>query len=274
MGVDGTAPVNDGCQALTNAVNGKIVLMDRGACNFTVKSKNAQDAGAVGVVIANNAATGFPSMGGADATVTTVSVGITQASGNALKTAIGAGTVNTTILADSSLGLQGADENGFVKLYAPSVFSSGSSVSHWDVSAFPNLMMEPAINPDLLTATTLDLSPAQMQDIGWDGGVYCPVGTDDSDTIVIDGCDTAVPNYAGPWTIFPNPRGKGAKRTSGQINGGCYLADMFHSCVGNTNHGDFVNCSTNTANALVKLGVISSGDADAIMNCVQGADLP
>ena len=46
----------DGCSALTNAgsVSGKIALIDRGSCDFTVKVKNAQDAGALGAVIANN----------------------------------------------------------------------------------------------------------------------------------------------------------------------------------------------------------------------------
>ncbi|MEO8370075.1 MAG: PA domain-containing protein [Candidatus Solibacter sp.] len=44
--------------------------MDRGICGFAVKAKNAQVAGAVGVIIGNNAA-GFPppGMGGADPTV-------------------------------------------------------------------------------------------------------------------------------------------------------------------------------------------------------------
>ncbi len=47
----------DGCSALTNgaAIAGNIAIMDRGTCDFAVKVKNAQDAGAVGVIIANNA---------------------------------------------------------------------------------------------------------------------------------------------------------------------------------------------------------------------------
>jgi hypothetical protein len=134
--------------------------------------------------------------------------------------------------------------------------------------------MEPAINADLRTATTLDLSPAQMDDIGWDGDIDCPTNTDDAATIVIDGCDSSVPNQYGPWTIFPTPKGKGAKTTSGTTNGGCYLADLFHGCVGNSTHGYFVSCATNTAATLVKLGVISQGDADAVMACVEAADLP
>lgn len=45
-----------GCNALTNgaAVAGKIAVVYRGACEFGVKALNAQNAGAIGVVIINN----------------------------------------------------------------------------------------------------------------------------------------------------------------------------------------------------------------------------
>jgi hypothetical protein len=54
---------------------------------------------------------------------------------------------------------------GRVQLFAPSPLQPGSSVSHWDSAAFPNLLMEPAINPGL--PLSLDLSRQQMRDIGW-----------------------------------------------------------------------------------------------------------
>jgi uncharacterized repeat protein (TIGR01451 family) len=46
----------DGCTALTNAaaVAGNIALIDRGTCGFQVKANNAQAAGAIAVIIANN----------------------------------------------------------------------------------------------------------------------------------------------------------------------------------------------------------------------------
>jgi hypothetical protein len=37
-------------------------------------------------------------------------------------------------------------------LYTPNPLIGWSSVSHWDVSAFPNLLMEPNINSDLTTS--------------------------------------------------------------------------------------------------------------------------
>jgi len=48
----------------------------------------------------------------------------------------------------------GADSAGRVLMYAPSPFQGGSSVSHWDVSAFRNLLMEPNINGDLTHEVT------------------------------------------------------------------------------------------------------------------------
>ncbi len=63
----------DGCEPLANAaeVKGRIALVDRGSCNFSLKALNAQNAGAVGVIICNfedaviNMAAGSPAEGGA-----------------------------------------------------------------------------------------------------------------------------------------------------------------------------------------------------------------
>ena len=46
---------NDACQSLVNGsdIKGKIAFIERGVCNFVVKVKNAQDAGAVAVIVVN-----------------------------------------------------------------------------------------------------------------------------------------------------------------------------------------------------------------------------
>jgi hypothetical protein len=44
----------DGCTAITSALAGKVALIDRGVCEFSIKALNAQQAGAMAVVIANN----------------------------------------------------------------------------------------------------------------------------------------------------------------------------------------------------------------------------
>ena len=42
-------------------------------------------------------------------------------------------------------------------------------MSHWDVSAFPNLLMEPNINADLTKALVppRDLTKPLLTDLGW-----------------------------------------------------------------------------------------------------------
>ncbi|WP_375605617.1 PA domain-containing protein [Flavobacterium davisii] len=55
---DGVAPTDDACSATTQNYAGKIVLIRRGTCSFESKAVIAQNAGAVGVIIMNNAAGG------------------------------------------------------------------------------------------------------------------------------------------------------------------------------------------------------------------------
>jgi hypothetical protein len=59
----------------------------------------------------------------------------------------------------------GTDGSGRVKLYAPNPVEQGSSISHWDTTATPSLLMEPFITGEL--ASDLDLTDEQMVDIGW-----------------------------------------------------------------------------------------------------------
>jgi Zn-dependent metalloprotease len=99
----------NGCTPLTNAaqVAGKIALVDRGVCGFTVKVKNAQDAGAIGAVVANNVGSAPLGLGGADPTITIPSLGISLPNGNIVKGYLTAGqTVNVTLrlVADPAVG--------------------------------------------------------------------------------------------------------------------------------------------------------------------------
>lgn len=93
---DGVAPNTDGCTAL-NSMTGKIALIRRGSCAFTVKVKGAQDAGAIGVIVMNNVGGTPVAMGGADATITIPSVMISKEDGDILEAALGSGTVNASL---------------------------------------------------------------------------------------------------------------------------------------------------------------------------------
>jgi PA domain len=156
------------------AVNGKIAVVDRGTCTFNIKAENVQAAGAVGMIVVDNVAgSPPPGLGGTDATVTIPSVRITQANGVTLKAALATRTrAHSGMFANLGVNLnvlQGADAVGRVLLYAPNPYQSGSSVSHFDISAFPNQLMEPAINADLTHEVTppFDLTFMLLKDIGW-----------------------------------------------------------------------------------------------------------
>jgi hypothetical protein len=96
---DGAGTTSDACEALpAGSLAGRIALIDRGSCDFTVKVKNAQNAGATAAIVANNQATGTIVMGGADASITIGAVFVAQDAGATLRSASG---VNATVkLAD------------------------------------------------------------------------------------------------------------------------------------------------------------------------------
>ena len=82
---DGTGTTSDGCETF-GGVSGMIALIDRGTCNFTVKVQNAQAAGAVGVIVANNQGDDPIVMGGTPTTTITIpAVMIGQSAGTTLK---------------------------------------------------------------------------------------------------------------------------------------------------------------------------------------------
>ncbi|MBI5835791.1 MAG: T9SS type A sorting domain-containing protein [Candidatus Eisenbacteria bacterium] len=166
---DGVGTVTDGCEALVpGSLSGQIALIDRGTCGFVVKVKNAQDAGAIGVIVADNVAGCPPAgMGGTDPTITIPSVRVTLADGNLIKANLGSGVSATMWVSPTRMA--GADGVGRLRMYAPVPYASGSSVSHFDVSAEPSLLMEPAISNSL--SNDVDLTVNAFHDIGWFAGV-------------------------------------------------------------------------------------------------------
>ena len=103
LGVDGVGDPGDACTALTNgaSVAGNIALVDRGSCNFITKVDNAETAGAIAVIVANNLDGGVFTMGapqGRKPKIDVPSVFVRRSLGQATKDAIGNGDPVTVTL--------------------------------------------------------------------------------------------------------------------------------------------------------------------------------
>lgn len=265
---DGAGPATtDGCSAFTNAaaVAGNIALVERGTCGFVVKAKNAQNAGATGVIIYNNAANAAaapPGMAGVDPTVTIPSVSLSRADGLAIVANPGA----TGFIGKDVSIRAGADASGRARLFMPNPVQSGSSGSHYDSIAFKNLLMEPAINGDLTHNVKApdDLTLELLRDVGWfpdadlDGAadnLDCEPNSNLAPTVVIGGCNSGVPN-----TLFIS---------------GCTISDLIaHIAAGSSNHGQFVSEVADLTNQLKKAGTITGAQKGAIQSCAAGASIP
>lgn len=118
--IDDSGDIYDGCQEPTNGADlkGKIAIIDRGACNFTVKVKHAQEAGAIGALIANvpsrdpDGITPAP-MGGSDDTVIIPNMGLSSTDGKAIYDAIEVGTTKVSMFNDTPYR-DGTFDNGTI----------------------------------------------------------------------------------------------------------------------------------------------------------------
>ncbi len=100
------------CEPIANAsaIAGKIALLYRGTCDYSLKAKYCQDAGAIAVVIINNIA-GAPAEMGAGSLGQQVNIPvfqITDADGASLREALEAGTIITMLLGNKN-GFYAAD---------------------------------------------------------------------------------------------------------------------------------------------------------------------
>jgi len=107
IGLDATAPVDDGCQPITN-VAGKIALLTYAAqCNSQVSVNDARAAGAIGVILADGELDTPRSFGGS-ATANLPGLVVGKTSGLALKAALANGPVTITLQSTA----RGAERDG------------------------------------------------------------------------------------------------------------------------------------------------------------------
>ena len=235
---DGAGVATDACEPLIGNFSDSIVLADRGACAFTTKAAHAQQAGAIGVVVINNEPLGLPPMTGQDDSIVIPSVGLSQGDGTALK--IDLPGVQGEICFDETR-LAGTDEAANIRLFANT--ASGSAISHWDLAAMPNLLMEPVFHPDLQATETVDLTSRALADLGWD---ECP-DSDFSPDVMMDQCDPEIANQV--------------------MNNGCTINDVLSRCYDGSAYDR--RCVDDASRLLVDDGVIANSDKVALKQCVK-----
>jgi minor extracellular serine protease Vpr len=129
-----TMPAN-GCTAITNDVSGKIALIDRGVCTFSTKVRNAEAAGALGVLVVNNSAgdpTAMAHDGLAFPTIPAAMLGLAE--GDAIKpsgTVTVDGTAPQEFLTENDDIIAGFSSRGptpFTALIKPDVTAPGVNV--------------------------------------------------------------------------------------------------------------------------------------------------
>lgn len=239
---DGVGTPTDGCETpFVNAaaIAGKIAVIDRGSCGFSLKVKYAQDNGAAAVVIANNAA-GVIDMGLTAGFVPTIpSVMVSLADGNEIKANIAGSAAGLAV----SPFLAGADTAGRTRLYAPTVVATGSTFSHFDTVLSPNALMEPSITSTLNAQLNLDMTPALFADIGWKlNPGNAKLGT----------CDTSVDAVADGGIVI-----------------GANVAAQFVMCKVQYpgNKAMYTKCMTDHGTSLRNKGLISSTQHMKVVQC-------
>lgn len=109
-----TSTVNDGCEAFQTDVAGKVALVDRGYCNFTVKTLNAQAAGALAVIVANHTPGAGVLAGSGEGSFTIPSVMITYEDGQVLRGLLGTPPVNVHLGLTPGILIDGTIDNSVV----------------------------------------------------------------------------------------------------------------------------------------------------------------
>jgi hypothetical protein len=173
---DGVGTTNDGCEPLVGFTAGNIAFIDRGTCQFGLKALNAEEAGAAGVVIANNqggTAIVLMAPGEFGRAVTVPVIAINQDDGNFVRPTLPqSGTFDV-------IDVNGLHANGFPLLYTPAVLELGSTISHYDITAAPSALMEPAVNLDLFNDP--DMTLGMYRDEGWIVGLLFADGFESGD---------------------------------------------------------------------------------------------
>lgn len=163
---DGAGVSNtDGCEPFSG-VTGTIALVDRGNCEFQLKTQNAQNAGATAVIVVNNVAGPATNMGGTNPAIVIPSVMVSLADGTAIKAGLPAtGRVHTPATPDRSCHDTGVILGTVMKVAC----AGGDGLSVWTVDpAEGGSLVDPKI---LYSRSLTGVTIGHSASFTWDGKV-------------------------------------------------------------------------------------------------------
>jgi len=97
MANDSSGLPTESCTSFGGDATGKIAIIRRGGCTFVEKVKNAQDAGAIAVIMLNNVSGDPIPMGGTDSSIAIPAVMISKEYGDAIESILSSNTVNGSL---------------------------------------------------------------------------------------------------------------------------------------------------------------------------------
>jgi MYXO-CTERM domain-containing protein len=272
----------DGCAPPPN-YNDAIVLFAGGYCPSVQKAALAETGGAAAVLISDPEGIAPPSSievpfdQEAAFPVHVPVIGITNA--DAILLASGS-SFSVSVDAEAAR-LVGTDEQGRMYLYASDPILPGSTVSHWDPIARPNLLQEPSASID--ASHDIRLEVALMRDIGWapfcgngrlDPDEACDSGANNSDTAPGACRSTCVNAACGDGVSDPGEECDQGANNSDTTGGACrttcksaacgdHVMDPGETCDEGINNSDSMPgaCRSTCLKAACGDGVVDMGEA-------------
>ncbi len=288
----------DGCDVPPN-YNDAIVLFSGGVCPSVQKTSLAEAGGAAAVLIADTEGLSPPSSVDVPPDQETMFpvhvpvIGITVADASLLAAA---GSTTSVTLDSEAARPVGLDEQGHMYLYATDPILPGSTVSHWDPIARPNLMQEPNASYD--ESHDIRLEVALMHDIGWtpfcgngrmDPDEECDSGASNSDTTP-GACRTrCVKARCGDGVTDPGEACDNGATNSDTVPGACratcvaaacgdHVMDPGEMCDDGTSNSDSMPaaCRSSCLQASCGDGVVDPGEQcdDGAKNAAAGPCTP
>lgn len=245
-----------GCSALpAGSLAGAVAVIQRGTCVYSEKITNAQNAGAVGVILYQLDGIEDPvaSLGVQNTGIPAVMIG--NSDGKALKSYLGSNS-NATVSLDPAIA---SANNGQVNTVAP--FSSrGPSLGNFATT------QDFALKPELVAPGTDLYTAAQKLDPNGDAynasgytavsGTSYAVGMVAGAVALVKQKNSAIRTAAPNGAMVAKLKSAVVNTASGDVQGGAHVTDVG---AGKLNAGDAVNVAATLEPAAISFGAIAAG---------------